>query len=137
MSDRNAFIERMLKNRPAFLDMLGCEFSDLDSSAGALTNSFTIGLELCHSGDVIQGGFSTAMLDATMSHAVYALDSTVKSFSSLEIKVTFMAPARAGKLRCVGKVDRIGGSIAFLSGELYNEQEELVCTATSTAKISR
>ncbi|GIR69646.1 MAG: hypothetical protein CM15mP74_08970 [Halieaceae bacterium] len=32
--------------------------------------TFTVPLEYCHSGDVVQGGFVTAMLDAAMSHAL-------------------------------------------------------------------
>lgn len=137
MTIQHDFPERLQKIRPPFLDLLGCNFVELDTEANSFTFSFNIGLDLCHSGDIVQGGFSTAMLDATMSHAVFAHDPSVSALSSLEIKVVFMSPARAGKLRCVGKIDRIGGTIAFLSGELYNENNELLCTSTSTAKLFR
>ncbi len=130
-------VERMKANLPGFLSMLGGEPVDFESNPARMTMTFDVSKDFCHSVDVIQGGFVTAMLDATMAHAVFASESGISRFSSLEIKVVFMAPARAGKLRCVGKIDRMGRSIAFLSGELYSEAGDLLCTATSTGKISR
>ena len=127
----------MRANLPGFLSMLGGEPVEFESDPARMTMMFDVSKDFCHSVDVIQGGFVTAMLDATMAHAVFGSETDVSRFSSLEIKVVFMAPARAGKLRCVGRVDRMGRSIAFLSGELYSEAGELLCTATSTGKISR
>ncbi len=136
MVDLEKYLKAWHVNRPDFLNMMGCEFNELYDN-GDLAMNYDIGVELCHSIDIVQGGFVTAMLDATMSHAVFINNEDIERLSTLEIKVSFYEPARAGKLRCVGRVDKLGGSIAFLSGEIYDTEGKLLCTSTSTAKIFR
>lgn len=61
-----------------------------------LTMEFTLGLEFCHSVDVVQGGYVTAMLDAGMSHALSATGQRKIGASTIDITVSFLrrrAPA--------------------------------------------
>ena len=55
---------------PGFIGMLGGRVVALDRAAQSCTFEFDVSHDFCHSVDVIQGGFITAMLDAAMSHAV-------------------------------------------------------------------
>jgi len=137
MTIEQQLLDRLKTIRPPFLDMLGCQYVAFDADTGELTFDYEIGLELCHSGNIIQGGFIAAMLDATMSHAVFSLNSEIIGLGTLEIKVMYLERALAGKYRCVARADRVGGSIAFLSAELFNEDRVCVCTSTSTAKLTR
>ena len=106
-----------------------------DRTQKTATASFEIPLDFCHSGNMVQGGFVTAMLDATMSHAAFAAIGDVCQVPTLEIKVSFIAPSLAGKFIAEGRVVKLGKSIGFLEGCLYNPAGELTATATSTAKI--
>jgi len=121
----------------SFLKILGAHIVAFDTDVQSCTMSFDVSTEFCHSVDVVQGGFVTVMLDAVSSHAVIAADPAVSKVSSLEIKVSFLEATRAGKLRAVGHVQKIGGSIAFLTAELFNSDDVLTATATTTAKIRR
>jgi uncharacterized protein (TIGR00369 family) len=93
--------------------------------------------DFCHSIDIVQGGFVTAMLDAVMSHAVIICDQDIVNISSLEIKTSYLAPTRAGKLRVEGWAIKKSYQTAFMEGHIYNEDNELTATASSIAKLLR
>jgi uncharacterized protein (TIGR00369 family) len=99
--------------------------------------TFKVGEDLCHSGDIVQGGFITAMLDAAMSHAVFAYDDTVGNLASLEISTRYLEITRAGTLRAVGRIVRLSHKTAFLDGQLFNEEGRLLATTQSVAKVVR
>ena len=130
-------MEGLNQVKPAFMQLLGGEVVGLDSDAGTCTFEFNIGTDLCHSVNVIQGGFVTAMLDASMAHAGFGLIEGVQNIATLEIKVSFYEASLAGQYKAIGKLDRIGGSVGFMSAELYNDAGTLTATATSTAKLIR
>ena len=44
----------------------------MDAEAGKAVIEYMAGLHMCHSGGVVQGGFTTGWLDAAMAHAVIA-----------------------------------------------------------------
>lgn len=139
MDSATSHVHKLINNlnerRPPCLETLNSQVLDIDLEKQTAALSFDIPLAFCHSGNIVQGGFVTAMLDAAMSHAVFSAGREVSSVSTLEIKVSFLRPSRAGKFRCVGKITRIGGSIAFMVGELFDDSGELTATATTTAKL--
>ncbi|MCY3769295.1 MAG: PaaI family thioesterase [Gammaproteobacteria bacterium] len=104
-------------------------------SAQSLRMSFTAVPEFCHSGNIMQGGFVTAMLDASMAFSLIGLHPE-QWVATLEIKVSFIAPGHPGKLEGNGRVVHQGRSIAYLAGEL-SQEGRLVAAATSTVKRVR
>ena len=122
---------------PKFIKMLGGQLVDFDNDKKACTFEFNIIKDFCHSVDIVQGGFVTAMLDAAMSHAIFICDHEIMNVSSLEIKTSYLAPTRAGKLRVEGWVIKQSYKTAFMESHLYNEDNELTATASSVAKLLR
>ena len=122
---------------PKFIRMLGGQLMDFDNDKKACTFEFNISKDFCHSVDIVQGGFVTAMLDAAMSHAIFICDQEIMNVSSLEIKTSYLAPTRAGKLRVEGWVIKQSYKTAFMESHLYNEDNELTATASSVAKLLR
>jgi uncharacterized protein (TIGR00369 family) len=102
-----------------------------------LRMEFRIGPEFCHTVDIVQGGFITAMLDASMAHVVMAAERGKVRVSSIDINVSFLRPARAGTFVAVGGIVKSGRTVAFLKAELYSAKGELVATATSSAYLTR
>ena len=132
-SDRKA-VEQMNAHRPAIIKTLNGRVVSFDKAAGQVTMAFDISRDFCHSVDVVQGGIVTGMLDAAMSHAVFAVkDFTIRPPATYEIKVSFLAPARAGKLTAHGHVLKVGRTTAFLEADLEDENGTLLARATSTA----
>ena len=120
-----------------FVKMLGGRVAEVDLEQKTCTFEFNVSTEFCHSIDVVQGGFVTAMLDMAMSHAVFGLDKSIDNVSSLEIKTNYLEPTRAGKLRAVGSILKSGYKVAFLEAQLFNEEGLLTATASSVAKLVR
>ncbi len=127
----------MNANKPGFIEMLGGEITGIDIDEKTCTFEFKISTQFCHSIDVVQGGFITAMLDAAMSHAVFATVEGVSGVSSLEIKTSYLEPTRAGTLQVVGLVIKDSYKTAFLEGRMYNAEGLLSATASSVAKLVR
>ncbi len=130
-------IERLNEKLPEFIHMLGGKVTAIDPDDAALTMSFDVGLPFCHSGDIVQGGFITAMLDAAMSHAVFALNPGVVGLSSLEISTRYLEVTRAGPLHALGRIVRLSHKTAFLDGQLTGEGGQLLATTQSVAKLKR
>jgi uncharacterized protein (TIGR00369 family) len=128
-------IDRVNAHRPAFLVALNASVVEMNAEEKSAVMNFTIPLDFCHSGNVIQGGFVAAMLDAAMSHAVFTNIDNVISLPTLELKINYLAASLAGPFSAKGVIVKAGKSIVFLEGKLFNERGELTATASSTAKV--
>jgi len=83
----------------------------------------------------VQGGFLAAMLDDAMGPALFTVLAAEDFAPTIEMKVSFLRPARPGPLIAEGRVVHQTRSIAFLEGTLATEDGDLVATATATARI--
>ena len=83
----------------------------------------------------IQGGFLAAMLDDAMGPALFTTLGAEDFAPTIEMKVSFLRPARPGQLIAEGRVVHQTRSLAFLEGTLATEDGDLVATATATARI--
>jgi len=133
--DTDKLIARLNAHAPPALKTLGGSIVSYDDSTQTMVMNFHASEAFCHSGDIVQGGFVTGMLDATMSHAVFAAVNKPIVLPTLEIKVSFLEIARMGDLVASGTVVRLGKSVAFLEGQLKDPQGKLLATASSTARI--
>ncbi len=137
MSVEESRLDKMRERAPEFIRMLGGRLQSLDSEEQRAVFEFNVSTDFCHTVDVIQGGFVTAMLDAAMSHACAGCSDDVVGVSSLEIKTSYIAVSRAGACTAEGYVVRASHKTAFLEGRLYNAAGELTATASSVAKLVR
>ena len=90
---------------------------------------------MCHSGNVVQGGFVTAWIDSAMARAAMLATEGALAPATLEIKVSFFRAANPGPVRAEGWVERLGRSIGFLEGRLTTLDGDVLATATSTVKL--
>jgi acyl-CoA thioesterase len=96
---------------------------------------FTGKPEMCHSGNVVQGGFVTAWIDSAMARAAMLATEGALAPVTLEIKVSFFRAANPGPVRAEGWIERMGRSIAFLEGRLTTPDGDVLAMATSTVKL--
>ena len=125
------------QHRPACVQTINGQVLSFARDKGELSMGFEPGLNCCHSVDIVQGGFITAMLDAAMAHVVMATEKFQIKLSSIDINVSFLRPTRAGKYIAVGSIVKLGKNIAYLKADLFNAQGELTASATSCAYLSR
>jgi uncharacterized protein (TIGR00369 family) len=120
---------------PKFLTMLGSQGFEYDEEADRSSMKFIISKDLTHTnGTIVQGGFITAMLDATMAHLIILKLKAQVNPLSLNINVNFLAPGAPGEVVASASITKMGKSIAFTSAELF-QGDSLVATATATNKL--
>ncbi|WIM14393.1 PaaI family thioesterase [Enhydrobacter sp.] len=117
---------------------LNGELLEVDSARGIARFRFEVVPAFCHSqGRICQGGFLTGMVDTAMATAAIARGKLSVAVPTLEIKVSFFEAMGPGIVFAEGRVQRWGGSVGFLDGDLRDEKGRLIVHSTSTVKIVR
>lgn len=135
----SADILRLLRATPQpATKTLNGELLDVDATRGTARWRFEIVPAFCHSkGRICQGGFLTGMVDTAIAHAAMAKGRLAVAVPTLEIKVSFFEAMGPGVVFAEGRVQRWGGSVGFLDGDLKDEKGRLIVHSTSTVKIVR
>lgn len=114
---------------------LGWELVSVSPEEGTIEVAFTAAEAFVNPAGVIQGGFLAAMLDDTLGPALVAGLSPGDFAPTTDLHVQFLRPARPGRLLGRGRVVRRGRDVAFLAGELLDEEGAIVAAATATVQI--
>ena len=85
----------------------------------------------------VQGGFLAVMLDSVMGAALATVMAEGESPPTLEMKVSFIKPAKVGTIGGTARVIHRGKSVAFVEGELHSAAGTLLAKGTVTATIIR
>jgi uncharacterized protein (TIGR00369 family) len=120
---------------PAYTALLGSR--PLDAEPGHVRMEFRATDQMVNPGGAIQGGFLTAMLDETMGPAALSMLGPGHMVPTLELKVSFLRPARPGRFVADARVVRMGKSIAFVESSLVTDDGALVAKASATARVVR
>jgi len=103
--------------------------------AGRASIEYEAGPHMCHSGGVVQGGFISGWIDAAMASAVMAATGFEMAPMSLELKISFFAPARPGRVIAEGWVEKAGKSTCFCEGRLTDMKGTVLAKASSTLRL--
>ena len=109
--------------------------SFLDEKEGIAELIYRAKKNMCHSKNIVQGGFITGWLDASMAMACMSQVGSDVLVLTLEIKTTFIKSVNPGNILARGKVIKLGKSIAFLEAELRDKENNLLAKANQTAKL--
>ena len=90
---------------------------------------------MCHSGNIVQGGFITGWLDAVMALACMCKVGADTLVLSLEIKTTFIKKISHEQVLVIGNVIKIGKTIAFLEGKIVDTENNILAKGTQTVKL--
>ncbi|MFT5446987.1 MAG: hypothetical protein ACI9DC_002162 [Gammaproteobacteria bacterium] len=125
---------RNLATNVPVMDLLGAEVVDFDRSQQSIIMGYTATPEMCHSKVIVQGGLITAMVDSAMAYACMGCFDELMAVPTLEIKVSFLEAGKAGPMIAKASARRLGKSVGFLEGELY-QHEKLIATSSSTVRL--
>jgi uncharacterized protein (TIGR00369 family) len=120
---------------PPVAKTLGWTLRAIDPASGTIEVGFTAGEMFVNPTGAVQGGFVAAMLDDTMGPAVFAMGKGEIFAPTLDLHVSFLKPARPGKFVGRARVVSLGKSIAFIEGELFDSEGDLVARSTATARV--
>ena len=133
--DKKEIIKLLKNNKPPCLETLRGNLLEFDEAERVMTMEYDAIPEFCHSeSEIVQGGFVTGMLDSTMAHLVIALEKFQSNPVSLDINVSFIAPAHPGTLMAKSKILKMGKSIVFAYATM-KQNDEMIASATSTIKL--
>lgn len=102
---------------------------------GHATIEYEVLPAICHSGGVAQGGFVAGWIDAAMAHAVMAKYGTGRVPISLELKVSYFAPANPGRVLAEAWIEKAGGRTIFAEGRLTTLDGKVLAKASSTISL--
>ena len=115
--------------------LLGHRVVSVDMETWRVRSEFLGQPDFCNPMGVIQGGMLSAMLDTTFTMAGLAATRFKANLPTLEMKTSYIGPGYPGKFIGDGRVLRMGKSIMFLEATLLDGDENLVATASATAKL--
>ena len=127
---------RLLADTPVAAT-LGARPISFDAGSGVFRIGFEGRDEFCNMLGVLQGGIVTTMLDMAMSFAAIASLGPQFRVPTLELKTTFLAPAKPGRLIGEGWPVRTGKTICFMEGRLLDPEGAVLATASGTARVWR
>jgi uncharacterized protein (TIGR00369 family) len=122
--------------KPPCAELLGWTLLDHDKARGWARLSFEGRPQFLNPAGHVQGGLLSAMLDDAMGPAVLLMTEGEFYTVTLDLNVSFLAPAKPGRLVAEGQVIQLGKTIAFLEARLTDSDETLVAKATSTARLA-
>jgi uncharacterized protein (TIGR00369 family) len=120
---------------PPCAQLLGWTLLDHDPEKGWVKLAFEAKREFLNPAGYVQGGMLTAMLDDTMGPALLLMTRGKLYTTTIDMSVSFLAPARPGKLIAEGRVIQLGKTIAFLEAQLSDSEGHAVARATASARL--
>ena len=120
---------------PPSSKLLGWHLLDARPAEGWIRIGFDGKPEFCNPAGFVQGGILAAMLDDTMGPTVLLASGGELYTATIDLNVSFLAPARPGRLTGEGQIVQLGKTIAFLEARLTDAEGTLVAKATSTARL--
>lgn len=121
------------QNLPAATRHFGFSLVDIDPEAGWVEAWFEAKPDFLNPNGSIQGGIVTGFLDEAMSLSAFIAGELKCAVPTLEMKTSFLRPLMTDRARARGQVVRLGSSVIFTEGWLWNADCVLCATASATA----
>lgn len=119
------------------LTLVGAKPLSYDPETRRIAIEYTAKPEFLNLIGTVQGGMLTSMLDNIISFAILGALQPGHAAPSIEIKTSYLAPARVGRIVGEGSVVRLGRTLGFAEGRLTDDAGTLLATASGTAMIRK
>jgi uncharacterized protein (TIGR00369 family) len=133
MAKTNTVLDRF--PTPPCAQLLGWTLLEHDPAKGWVKLAFEAKREFLNPAGFVQGGMLSAMLDDTMGPALLLMTGGRFYTTTIDMNVSFLAPAKPGRLFGEGRVVQMGKTIAFLEAQLTDANGVVVAKATSSARL--
>ena len=120
---------------PPVAKLLGWKLIEIDRSKKSIELEFVATGDFLNPSGTVQGGILCAMLDDTLGPAVFAATDFKQQGRTIDLHTHFVRPAFPGKIRAKGQVTRLGKTVAFMEGQLFNSDGKLLARATGSAML--
>lgn len=121
--------------KPPAAALLGWHVLDARPADGWIQIGFEGRREFLNPAGFIQGGFLAAMLDDTMGPAVFAHTEGRLYTATVDMTVSYLAPATPGPLVGEGQVVQLGKTIGFVEAKLADLQGTTLARAMASVRL--
>jgi uncharacterized protein (TIGR00369 family) len=121
--------------RPPCADLLGLTLLDHNPEERWARFAFEGRPEFLNPAGFIQGGILSAMLDDTMGPTVLLASGGMLFTATINLNVSFLLPAKPGRLLAEGRVVSMGKTIAFVEATLTDAQGQKLAVASASARL--
>lgn len=112
------------------METLGARISE--AAPGRVVVELIAGPQHRHGGGVVQGGVITQIADAAMGMSLATLQEEGMWNTTIELKINFIRPFVAGRLRAVGRVIQMRDTLLFSEADVLDDADRMVARASST-----
>jgi len=112
-------------------------FKSARVEADTVVLEYEPGANLLNPIGTLQGGIVAAILDDVFSVAILARLAVDDSAPTVEMKVSYLQPVLAGRVRGIGRVLKQGRSMAFVEAELRSLDGVLLAKASASVVIRK
>ena len=128
-------LKALVKKPSPASQLLGTELLGYDLEAGWVDLAFHPTEALANKWGAVQGGIVAAMLDDALSLAAGLNLEWGQIVPTLEIKISYIAPAKPGRLLARAETLKRGTSVIFTEARLSDEAGLLLATASGTSSV--
>lgn len=128
-------IQAILRRAATGAATLGQRLLEIDAESGGARIAYEVGEHLLNRFGALHGGMTAAMMDDVMSVAAGLTLQWGEISPTLEMKVSYIAMAKPGRLLADARIVKRGRSVMFLEGTLNDEAGTLIATASATCAV--
>ena len=115
-----------------YASLMGIRFVEWEP--GRCVAELDAGPHLHHPGGIVHGGVAYGLADSAMAHALIAMLDAGMNCSTIEMKMSYLAPVREGLMRAEANVLKKGRTVAFIEAKVACD-ERTVATASASFAI--
>lgn len=121
---------------PPCAALLGLDIVQADREQGSVKIAFVARPEFCNATGNIQGGILSAMLDDCLGPAVLIATDARVFPTTISLSVSFLAPAKPGRLIGRARIVQLGKTIGFVEGELEDAKGNIIARASASVRLT-
>ncbi len=104
---------------------------------GRATYYLDVAPEILNPHGVLHGGAVYVMVDYSMGNATMSTLPPGEICATIEIKISYLASVRSGRLTCATQIIKRGRSVVFLESHVTDDTGKLVAAATGSFAVVR
>jgi len=133
--DRLLMVQRGEVPAPAIARLIGFTLAAVEP--GRAVVELEAGPRHANPMGTLHGGVLCDIADAAMGIAYASELGDGETFTTLELKINFLKPVRAGRLTATGRVVKSGRTVGLVECDVTDDADRLVARATSTCMTLR
>ncbi len=120
---------------PPFGELIG--FVPLEWSAGHFIFQGTPEARHYNPLGIVHGGYAATLLDSAMGCAIHRMLSRGQGYTTTDLRISFVRAltSNIGPVRAEGRIVHLGRSTALAEGRLYDVDDKLYATGSTTCLI--